>query len=88
MLVIIRLKYRNHVESYYFGLLPIKKPFIALEIETRTLPDIWQRVISRLARLQVFNLRNAVDPSGACAGGKFVVPGTRGAYDARHRGRA
>ena len=23
---------------YYFGLLPIKKPFVALEIEAKTLP--------------------------------------------------
>jgi hypothetical protein len=78
MLVIIRLKYRSRRRSYYFGVLPIKKPFIALEIENRTLPDIWQRVIFRLARLQAFNLRNALDPSGACSGGKFVVPGRRG----------
>jgi hypothetical protein len=38
MLVIIRLNYRNRLELYYFRLLTVKKPFIALEIEIRTLP--------------------------------------------------
>ena len=38
MLVIIRLNSFNRPKSYYFGLLPIKKPFIALGIEIRTLP--------------------------------------------------
>lgn len=38
MLVIIRLSCRNRLKLYYFGLLPVKKPFIALEIEIRTLP--------------------------------------------------
>jgi hypothetical protein len=33
MLVIIRLNYWNRMTFYYFGVLPIKTPFIALEIE-------------------------------------------------------
>ena len=38
MLVIIRLNYRNQPGFYYFGLFPIKKRFIAREIEIRTPP--------------------------------------------------
>lgn len=40
MLVIIGLNSRNRLKFYNFGLLPIKKPFIAPEIEIRKLPDV------------------------------------------------
>jgi hypothetical protein len=38
MLVIIRLNSLNRLKLYYFGLLPIKKPFVTLEIDIRALP--------------------------------------------------
>jgi hypothetical protein len=40
MLVIIRLNSGNRLKLYYLGLLPIKKAFIARDIEARTLPSI------------------------------------------------
>lgn len=43
MLVIIRLSYRNRPKLYYFGLLPVKKPFIQLEIAIRMLRDAHER---------------------------------------------
>jgi NADPH:quinone reductase-like Zn-dependent oxidoreductase len=36
MLVIIRLNYWNRLKLYYFGLSPIKKPLIALQIALKT----------------------------------------------------
>jgi hypothetical protein len=66
MLVIIKLNSLNRLEFYYFCQLPIKKLFIALEIEIRTLPVAG--VLAGIFAKQIFVPGMSITSSGCSLG--------------------